>query len=95
MKYKQRPGIVMTRICGDYYLIPTRSASEDVSCCVRLNLFSSIVWAAIGKEMPLERAYNTIHLISKQPEEQIREKAEKLMADFCEKGFLIETEGEE
>lgn len=94
MKYKQRPGIVYTEICGEHYLIPTRSASEFCPHATRANFIISIIWGKLGSGRPVDDIYRAFQLLTRQPEEKVKKVVDKLLAELCRKGLLIVVEDE-
>ena len=89
MRYKIRPGIVRTKICDVWLLIPTREASEDCPHIMKLTLLSSIVWETIEKGKPMEDAVRAFRILLKKPDDMIHVKIQRIIDKFCEDGFLI------
>lgn len=94
MKYKQRPGIVLTEICGEQFLIPTRAASEFCPYLVKANLFVTIIWGMVGNDQPVEKIYDAFQMLSRKPEDVVQKFVDRLLASLCKKGILV-TPGEE
>lgn len=94
MRYKVRPGIVRAQICGVYLLIPDRAASEACPYIRRINLLLSAAVEVIEKGQPIEKIYTIYRILTKRPEEEIRQKVDRQLADLCDKGFLIRVEDE-
>ncbi len=91
-RYKTRPGIVFTKICGVKLLIPTRKASEDCPRFKRLNFFTSMIWQMLEAEKTMEEIYELLHIFIKEPDEIVREKVDKILIEFEKDGFLIAEE---
>ena len=94
MKYKQRPGIVYTEICGERYLIPTRAASESCPYAIRADLFISVIWGMVGKDQPVDAIYRTFGKFMRQPEERVKLFVDRLLSMLCRKGVLLVSEDE-
>lgn len=92
MKYQQRPGIVITKICKRYVLIPTRAASEKCRQILPLSMSWAMTWDLIGKENDEDELIKMLAIFKKKPVEEICEE----LHQFCEKlsdlGFLIRVE---
>ena len=93
MRYRQRPGIVKTNICGVSYLIPTRKASEACPNVLKLSLISTVAWEAVAKQREAD-IYHIYGLLTKKPITEVHEIIDKLLHDLCDQGFLIEAEDE-
>ncbi len=94
MRYKVRPGVVRAQICGAYLLIPDREASEACPYVQRINLLLSAAVEVLEKGQPMENIYTMYRILTKRPEEEIRQKVDRQLADLCDKGFLIRVEDE-
>ncbi len=92
MTYRTRPGIVKTEICGVHLLVPTREAAELCPNILRLKLTHAIVWDIISREGPVEDICRVFSILTKKPDKEVRTRVQKLLDDFCEKGFLIRTD---
>lgn len=95
MRYKIRPGITRTNICGVQVLVPTRKASEACPSLMRLNLISSIVWETIEKDLPMEKAKQACKILLRKPDNEVDARVQKILDHFYEKGFLIREEGQD
>ena len=91
MNYSPRPGIVRAKICGEYLLIPTRSASEECPEVMRLSLMGAALWEELEKGRELKKLYEVFAILSRKPEEEIRERTDKLLDRLYEKGYLVEA----
>ncbi len=94
VKYKCRPGIVLTKICGQYVLIPTRAASEVCPHVLRLTLPAVFLWGAVKSEKPMSELEHAIKILTKKTDEETREMLQKMLDGFVEKKLLIPVEEE-
>ena len=92
MHYIVRPGVVRTQICGVYLLIPDRKASEACPGVQRINFLLSAAVEELEKGHPVDNIYSFYRILSKKPEEEVRSKIDGILADLCDKGFLIRME---
>ena len=94
MNYQLRPGIVFTKICGQYLLIPDRAAAEACPHILRLNVISAALIENIQKEYPMEKIYQVYEILSRKSAEESHERIDRLADDLCRQGFLIEVPGD-
>ena len=52
-KYKNRPGVVLAEICGEYLLVSTKEARETCPYVIQINETSSFLWKSLGEWMDL------------------------------------------
>ena len=95
MKYTATPGIVVTKICGQTVLIPTREAYDRCKTVQVLPL----LWASTYKSIANGGSLDTIltaHRIfkRKKTDEEILAEIEDFCEMLCTKGFLIRVEDE-
>ncbi len=98
MKYRPRPGIVRTAICGRTVLIPTRAAFDD---CKTVQILPSIwagTWGAICAGFTREQIVMELSKRTKtKTEAECADRLDQFCRMMCEKGFLIpvpeETDG--
>lgn len=91
MTYELRPGIVLTKICGEYMLIPSRQASESCPSLKRLGLIGASLIETINKKEPLDKVCKAYEILGNKTPEEAREKIRKMVDDLLREGFLIET----
>lgn len=95
MKYVPRPGIVLTKICGQNVLIPARAAYASCRVILRLAPLWAMTWEQFGKEDAEDRILKLHRILTKKPDDEIR----TLLNAFCEemaaRGFMIENPEEE
>lgn len=91
MTVRCRPGIVLTRICGQWILIPTREASEKCPHIIKLILPSAIIWGMIEKRKSEDEMVRALSILTHKDEEAARELVETIMDSLFEKGLLIES----
>lgn len=94
MKYRTRPGIVVTKVCSSTLLVPNREASEHCPYVLRLPLLYACYWQAVSLGRPMETLYEGHALFTHKSEEECRQEVDRFLADLCEKGFLIAEEDE-
>lgn len=95
MTYKYRSGIIRTSICGEYFLIPTREASEECPEIIQLPLFSAAVLEEIEKGRDLSVISGAFQKLTRKPASEIDSKIKTILDNLCEKGYLIqEKDGE-
>ena len=95
MKYTPTPGVVMTKICGQNVLIPTRAAYDRCKSVQILPTFLAGTYEMIQKGNSMEEILK-IHRIfkRKKTDEQILSEIEDFCETLCAKGFLIRVEDE-
>lgn len=94
MKYITRPGVVLTKVCGSYLLVPTRQASEHCPYIIRLTLLWVIAWNVLSKGDSIDAICKAHMILTKKPEDEVRKKIDVFLKALCDKGFLIAEEGE-
>lgn len=94
MYYVLRPGVVKTKICGVFLLIPDRKASEICPRIQRLNLITALTLEVLEKREPIENAYRNYTYLSRKTMDEAKEKIDGILDDLCKKGYLICEENE-
>ncbi|MBO4848192.1 MAG: hypothetical protein J5586_03465 [Clostridia bacterium] len=92
MKYKLREGIVQTKICGVFLLVPTRAASES---CPHIQKVGLLLYSAIElleRGEPIEKIYQMYQILTKKSDEEVRELVDGQLETLREKGFLVAAE---
>lgn len=89
MNYVCRPGIVLTKICGQWLLIPTREASEHCPNVIHLSLPSVFVWRMIEKRKSREDIDKAIAILTHKDSGKVREITGSIIGRFIEKDLLI------
>ena len=92
MKYKCRPGIVLSHICGVRLLIPTRAASAFCPYPVQVSFIGAVCWEAIQRGNDPNTMYKAYQILSKKSDAEVHKKIDSLLAQLCEKGFLMAVE---
>ena len=92
--YKTRPGIVCTRICGKFVLIPSREASRSCATILPLPLIWAATWKALASGKTLEETVRFHQSFTKKSEAEVLEKLEEFYEMLYQKGFLIVEEEE-
>ena len=94
MKYRARPGIVKTKICDQYVLIPTREASDACTTILPLPKLWAATWDAIITDYPMDKSVKIHMLLTRQSEEEVRKRISDFCKSLCKQGFLIEVPDE-
>lgn len=89
MNYSCRPGIVMTKICGVWLLIPTREASEQCPGVIRLTLPSVIFWGMLEKNKTQEDMSHAFKILTHKTDEEIQKMIDSMLDSFLKKNLLI------
>lgn len=90
MTYKTRPGIVRIRICDVDVLTATREVWDSCPKVRPVPRMWAACWALMEKEgRTSEDAVRTFAGLFRQPEEEVREKLEKIFSRLAEEGFLL------
>ena len=92
MRYEPRPGIVLTKLCGMRVLIPSRAASAYCTTIRPLPMLWAAVWELLGQEDADEKIMRLYRILTKKPDQKIREELDQLLGSLYEQGFLIEKE---
>lgn len=92
MNYRVRPGVVLTKICGVYLLIPTRAAAEHCPQIIRLSIPLLILWQGIDKGMPFERFSPIFQEMMRKSESEADEVVDRCVQKLVEGGYLIAEE---
>ena len=95
MKYIQRPGVVLTKVCGTSLLVPNRAASEFCPYVIRLPFLPAGDWQALGNGKTVEMLYQGHSILKQISLEEAKAEVDKELASLCEKGFLIRVEDDE
>ena len=77
-RYRTRPGVVLTSICGEYLLVSAKAARQDVPYLSQLNESSAFLWKILEKGADQEEL-----------EQAVREEYE--ITDPAEAGAAIEA----
>ncbi len=89
MQYKQRAGIVTTKICNMTVLIPSRAASEHCNCIQKLPSLWAATWSAIGRGVPMSESISIHMMITKKSEEEVIASLDQFCKEMVRKGFMI------
>lgn len=89
MKYRPRPGIVLTKVCGMNVLIPTRMAYGDCHTIRQLPMLWAATWDLISRGTAEETIIRVHQIFTKNTDMEIRRKVEDFCKKLCEEGFMI------
>ena len=93
-QYSPRPGIVRTKICGVYVLIPSREAFDACSSIQQLPMLWAATWDGLVNGRTLEETVNFHRILTKKTDEEILRNLETFYDGLAQKGFLIVKEEE-
>lgn len=94
MNYRVCPGIVLTKVCGVYLLVPTRAASERCPGILRMPLPLLFLWLGVKNGVAYERFSPMIQGLLRKSESEAKELVDRSLQKLHEAGYLI-AEGEE
>ena len=94
MNYRPRPGIVLTKICDQNVLIPSRIAHEHCKSIRTLPLVWAITWEYLERGVQEEQIFKLHRIMSKKSEEEIRQSLDRFYEAFYSQGYLIKNENE-
>ena len=89
MKYKPRPGIVYTKICGVNMLIPTRSVYDVCDRIEILPWLKDAAWRSLCSGNTVENLIKGHRILTKCSEEEATAYYMDFCDDLCKKGFLL------
>lgn len=92
MKYTCRPGVILTRICGEWLLIPTREASQYSPCIMRLTFPAMLAWRILKKNRSEEDICRALQIFFHCGEEEARWRTEAMLMSFEERNLIIPVE---
>ena len=96
MKAVPREGIVLTKICGMYLLVPTRKASEHCKVIVPLSIFELMCWEGISKDKTVEELYTITEKAFRRKPEDARRLIDSAVDSLASRGCLIrQPDGED
>ena len=91
LNYKPRPGVVLTKMCGVYFLIPLRSAAEFCEGIRPISPIWMMFWRIVEQGKPLKIFVNGYQVISRKSEEEIMAEIESKCEEFCEQGYMLRS----
>ncbi len=89
MKYKPRPGIVYTKICGVGILIPTRAVFHICDRAEALNGLQDAAWRSLCNGNSVENLIRGYQILKKCSEAEAAEYFASFCGRLCERGFLL------
>ncbi len=92
MKYSCRPGIVLSKICGVWLLIPTREASEHCPGILHLTLPSVFVWGMLEKGKSERDMCKALSILMHKDEDAMQDVLHSIIQSFLKKGALIASD---
>ena len=94
MNYRARPGIVLTKVCGVYLLVPTRAASEHCPGILRLPLPLLFLWLGIRNGVGYEQFWPVFQGLLRKSESESKELVDRSLQKLYEAGYLIAEDEE-
>ena len=95
MRYKPRPGVVLTKICGVHLLVPTREASVECPNISRLSLLGIAAWDVVTNNRSIQDLYRMQQILSRTDEASAKEYVDAFLQKMCDNGFLIQVDDDE
>ena len=92
MTYRVQPGIVLTKICDQYVLIPTHQASKICPTVTIIPLFSAMIMKKVCAEKDPYSTTQFFSILKGWTEQEARHYIQGILQELCKKGYLIETE---
>ena len=92
MRYVCRDGIVLTKICNIWLLIPTRKASEEAPLLMPLSFPALIVWTILQRGQPIEDSYRALSILTHKSTEELREPVDEILQMFLKKNLILAEE---
>ena len=93
INYVPRPGIILSKICGRMFLVPTRKAAEEGGVNIMpITLLGTVIWTALERKTPMDVLYRAIGTLKKQSADEVRDQVDSYLLSMSEKGFLVKEE---
>ena len=93
INYVPRPGIILSKICGRMFLVPTRKAAEKGHLNIMpLTLLGTVIWTAVERKESIDVLYRAIAALKKQSVDEVKGEVDSYLLSMSEKGFLIKEE---
>ena len=89
MTYVCRPGIVPTKICGEWLLIPTRAAAEFCPEMIRLSVPALLVWGILSKGKTIEDVTHALTILTKKSNEDVQGMTDSILQSFLKRNCII------
>ena len=89
-RYRTRPGVVLTSICGEYVLVAAKAVRDTVPAYAQLNDSSAFLWRLLeagSEEEPLEKAVMEEYEI--EDPAAARSAIESFIAQMLDSGYLL------
>ena len=88
--YKARNGIVKTKICNTYVLIPSRTAYPECQSMKTLSYFWAATWDAIVADKPMDKIVRGHAIITGKSEDECINQISSFCDELVKEGFLID-----
>ena len=89
MKYKPRPGIVYTTICGVNLLIPTRRVFD---VCDKIEILTGLrdaAWRSLCNGNTVENLMKGYQILTKCSDAEAEAYFKEYCDDLCQRGYLL------
>jgi len=93
MKRSVRKGVVLTEICGEYYLAAGKEARQICPYIVQINSSAALIFRSIQDGLNEEEIYKRI-IDEYEPEDQmdLHEMIRECLQQFHDMGYIVEGE---
>lgn len=92
--YKTRPGVFLTKICGEYLLVATKAAREYCPYVRQINKSAAYLWEKVQQSVTdeeLENAFMETYHIQK---ERARKNISSFLKALEENGYILQEPDE-
>ena len=94
-KYKTRPGVVLTKICGEYLLIAAKASQSYCPYVTQLNETSAFLWNQLKEGQTLISLLDAVNAEYEADDPDIIQSAvQDFIREMQELGYLITEESE-
>ncbi len=94
-RYRTRPGVVLTSICGEYMLLAAKAAREHCPYMTQINESSAFLWKLMERGLDLEDLKRAVlEEYELEDPAQAQEAIQGFMDQMLQLGYLL-REGEE
>ena len=93
MKYKTRPGTVLTRICDEYMIIASRAAREYCPSAIQINETGAYIWKMVEKGLDTnEMISNILKEYELDKQKDVSHLLNEYLMTLQENGFLLKED---
>jgi hypothetical protein len=92
-RYKTRPGVVLTAICGEYVLVAASAAQEHCPYVTELNETSAFLWERLRRGADLEDLMTALgEEYELDDPEAVRQAVDAFLQQMLELNYLLPEE---